>query len=101
VDTDGIIEYHSIISVNHESLGEWISVYPNPVSNGKLKVKPEVSENDITGKDALNSEGQLVGNYTPDSFMGDIQLPQGVPCGMYIIQINISGKSLVKKIWVQ
>jgi hypothetical protein len=101
VDTDGSVEYHSIISVNYQSLGERISVYPNPVTNGKLKVKSEISENEITSINVLNSEGQLVGNYIPDSFTGEIQLPQGMPRGMYILQINISGKNLVKKIWVQ
>jgi len=77
---------------------ELISVYPNPVTNGKVTVNCKSAEM-VHFIEIIDSKGQIVKKVNPTEFKTEIEV-SGLRKGMYLIRIYTAEKVLNEKVLV-
>ena len=100
VDFDGAFEHSEIRVVNFEPAGVNVTVYPNPATNNiNVGILDNTSENSIQ---LFNSTGRLVlqRNMAPHSNKEVLQV-SSLPRGIYLIKVDVDGRSFNHKIVLQ
>jgi hypothetical protein len=91
VDLDGSREEMSVIKAEWNGRKEWISIYPNPVSDGVIHVR--LFGSGSGSLHLLDCNGMPIAeNLVVNAFSSDIRVPAGVPPGAYFISAEIDGR---------
>lgn len=99
LDTDGVVEYTEIVTVNIKKETAQLSVFPNPVNNDlTLNVELQTAEDiqiiltDINGRQV--SVATLSGTKGMNAYKPDVS---DLAAGMYMAQIRLSNEVVSKK----
>jgi Subtilase family/Secretion system C-terminal sorting domain len=96
-DANGKITYTDIRKINFDKNGLDITVYPNPVKDGMVKIISSENCNKATLYDAA---GKAIGSYTLQGRNNKINL-QGFAKGMYQLQIFTANASTTQKVIIE
>lgn len=104
-ETDGKKLYSVIVKVNTKGTGSNVTIYPNPVTDGRLVLQAPELEKGVYKIVIFNNAGQQVyktqvihaGGFVTQSF----QLPVSVPAGIYILQLRGRNSIITKTFIVQ
>lgn len=102
LDMDGKIKYSAVVTISNENIKSSISVYPNPLVDGKINLQFVSQPSGNYGIRLFNSAGQelLVKtiNHSADNMSETIQLGGNLPHGIYQLEITGPGgeKQLIK-----
>ena len=93
-DLDAVGVIHQLVSIEQQEKPQ-ISVYPNPVKDGKIQIK---SNQFIQNLVIFSSSGQLLKKEVIDAF--DSYLELNLSPGIYSIQIQTNETIIYKKIHI-
>ncbi len=92
IDLDGTENVYKPVSVYLEGNKDWITVFPNPIYNGKVFLNPRIDADVQIELSIYNESGSVVFNekvdWTPND--GRIQKQLDLPPGAYIMDLRSS-----------
>lgn len=96
IDKDGAFKYSDAIKVNLSCSTKNISIFPNPVENGKLNVNINGYGNNVTAV-LINSTGQSIKQFILSNGNNQLNVPE-IPSGIYVLKIgdDVKTSSTVK-----
>jgi uncharacterized repeat protein (TIGR01451 family) len=104
VDVDGKINYSKVIAVKLKGASDKLSVSPNPFSSS-INVSLSWDKTEVATAKIYNMQGAIVATKSIQLNKGSnyvsIDELSGLPSGNYLVQINSSNGSMVKKITKQ
>jgi hypothetical protein len=104
-DQSGNTSYSSVVRVKLNFTNAELSVYPNPVNNGRLNLQLANLEKGKVTINLYNNAGQLIFNtaveYNGGTQTQTIQLPLSVSKGDYMLVAKGAAESLNQKIIIQ
>lgn len=100
VDYDGSYEYSNVVFVNWTN-DSGIKVYPNPTSDGSLKI--ELNDNMVTPTDVrlLDQMGHIVYQSELTEITSEIQLPGTIQPGLYHLRLFSGQRQEIIKVVIQ
>lgn len=97
LDRDGSFRYSPIRKINFSSHGNDITVYPNPVVDGKIFI---ASSEDITSAILYDAAGKLIRSFVLQGRSNELDL-KGIATGTYQLKINSDKSVHTEKILIQ
>jgi Secretion system C-terminal sorting domain len=106
VNKQGQIHYSLIVRVDRVNKEEnKLLIYPNPVTEKQMTVQVFAVRNDKYTVRIINSGGQIVSSQTWNVQAGaasrTLELPAGLPAGMYQLQLSSNSKTLQSTFLIQ
>ncbi|MCX6316539.1 MAG: T9SS type A sorting domain-containing protein [Bacteroidetes bacterium] len=106
VNKQGQIYYSLIVRVDRVNKEEnKLLIYPNPVTGKQMTVQVFAVRNDKYSVRIINSGGQIVSSQTWNVQAGaasrTLELPAGLPAGMYQLQLSSNSKTMQSTFLIQ
>ncbi|MBC3538619.1 T9SS type A sorting domain-containing protein [Rufibacter sediminis] len=107
VDFDNSSEYSKVISVSHAataSSAAGISVYPNPVTDRQVNVRFQEPVNGNATIRLVDMSGRLLHSQEVSSVASEVAMNLtglNLKAGIYLISVNVNGKSTTQRIVVR
>lgn len=94
-----VVELEYIALAKKDALSDQIKVYPNPIQTSHLFIELVASINTISSYKLLTSEGmELLNGSKLSGSSHTLKLPENLNPGMYILELEINGQVVHKKL---
>jgi hypothetical protein len=97
-DLNGYFTYSNVISIQNNNFTDGISVYPNPTTNGMIRVKSTKNINTIN---ILDGSGRIVDTHYIEGANETIINLEKLNKGVYLLQIMNDNTTTLKKVIIK